>query len=121
MVDSPCTVGVQPRVSSPSSTGSTLMTSAPSSPRYWPHSGPASTLEKSTAFNPAKGCIIPFLPERVCPSFRLDAHLDHGVAPDRGVLAHEALHLVGRHGKGIHAALGHALAVSRVPRRLRHE
>src|SRR5690606_13253579 len=96
------------------------MTSAPSSPRYWPHNGPASTLEKSTTFNPAKGCIAQFLLERVYPSFRLDAHLNHGVTPDRGVFAHETLHIIGRHRKGIHAALGHTLAIGRILGRLGH-
>src|SRR5690606_29274404 len=34
---------------------STLITSAPMSPRYWAQSGPASTLERSRTFSPDKG------------------------------------------------------------------
>ena len=41
--------------SSPAPIGSTLFTSAPSSPRYCAHCGPASTLEKSSTRRPARG------------------------------------------------------------------
>ena len=52
VADMPSFCGSHPRVSSPPAAGSTLMTSAPSSPRDWPHSGPASTLERSMTRRP---------------------------------------------------------------------
>src|SRR5882762_2103096 len=47
--------GGQPRVSSPWPTVSTLMMSAPRSPRYWAHSGPARTFDRSRMRMPVRG------------------------------------------------------------------
>src|SRR5439155_323199 len=47
--------GGQPRVSSPWPTVSTLMMSAPRSPRYWAHKGPARTFERSRTRMPVRG------------------------------------------------------------------
>ena len=58
VADMPSFWGSHPRVSSPPAAGSTLMTSAPSSPRDWPHSGPASTLERSTTRRPCRGRMV---------------------------------------------------------------
>ena len=62
--------GGQPRVSSPWPTVSTLMMSAPRSPRYWAHSGPARTFDRSRTRMPARGFDTVFL--------------SIGVAQDRG-------------------------------------
>src|ERR1700722_67085 len=50
--------GGQRRVSSPITQGSSLMTSAPRSPRYWVQSGPARTLVKSSTRVPVIGFIV---------------------------------------------------------------
>src|SRR5215471_4754109 len=50
----PCTGGIQCRVSSPPGP-STLMTTAPRSPRIWVQNGPASTREKSATSSPESG------------------------------------------------------------------
>src|SRR5215468_7758412 len=47
--------GGHPRVSSPCPTASTLMTSAPRSPRYCAQSGPARTFERSRTLIPTRG------------------------------------------------------------------
>src|SRR5882757_8434550 len=47
--------GGQPRVSSPWPTVSTLMMSAPRSPRYWAQSGPAKTFDRSRTRMPVRG------------------------------------------------------------------
>src|ERR1700737_1265052 len=47
--------GGQPRVSSPCPTASPLMMSAPRSPRYWAHSGPAKTFDRSRTRMPVRG------------------------------------------------------------------
>src|SRR5437879_1351680 len=47
--------GGQPRVSSPWPTVSTLMMSAPRSPRYWAHNGPAKTFDRSRTRMPVRG------------------------------------------------------------------
>lgn len=48
--------GPQPRVSSPRTAGSTLMTSAPRSPKFIVQNGPAKTLDKSKTRIPLNGC-----------------------------------------------------------------
>src|SRR5256885_14511828 len=47
--------GGQPRVSSPWPTVSTLMISAPRSPRYCAHNGPAKTFDRSRTRMPVRG------------------------------------------------------------------
>src|ERR1700730_8626606 len=54
--------GGQPRVSSPWPTVSTLMISAPRSPRYWAHSGPAHTFDRSRTRLPVRGFDTAVLP-----------------------------------------------------------
>ena len=55
------------RVSSPWPVASTLITSAPKSPRYCAHSGPARTLVKSTTFTPSNGFTSVSLARAVLP------------------------------------------------------
>src|ERR1700738_5148649 len=54
--------GGHPRVSSPWPTVSTLMMSAPRSPRYCAHRGPARTFDRSRTRMPARGFDTAFLP-----------------------------------------------------------
>src|SRR5579884_3391865 len=53
--------GGHPRVSSPCPTASTLITSAPRSPRYCAQSGPASTFDRSRTLMPSRGLDTIFL------------------------------------------------------------
>src|SRR5690606_37492420 len=58
IADSPLSCSSQLRVSSPTPGGSTLMTSAPSSPRCCAHRGPARTLEKSRTLMFLRGVMM---------------------------------------------------------------
>src|SRR6516225_3069125 len=60
--------GGHPRVSSPCPTASTLITSAPRSPRYCAHSGPARTFDRSRTLTPSRGLATTFTPLRACAS-----------------------------------------------------
>src|SRR5438445_2927711 len=62
--------GGQPRVSSPWPTVSTLMMSAPRSPRYWAHKGPAKTFDRSRTRTPVRGFDTAVLSIEVARRFR---------------------------------------------------
>src|SRR2546430_13984563 len=62
--------GGQPRVSSPWPTVSTLMMSAPRSPRYWAHRGPAKTFDRSRTRTPVRDFDTAVLSIEVARRFR---------------------------------------------------
>src|SRR5215831_9229255 len=62
--------GPHPRVSSPAPARSTLITSAPRSPRIWPAQGPASTRANSRTRKPASGPAITSSPQPLASDFQ---------------------------------------------------
>src|SRR5690606_22920533 len=98
----------RPRVRPRSPAGdSTLMTSAPMSPRYIEQVGPAPTWEKSTTRTPSR------LAFSNCGSLLdLDAHLLADLCPLGLIRAHDLLHGVGAQVAGFVAQLVELIAES---------